>query len=174
MGEVIRLVLWFLFIGGGIALGLYLDSTVCRACVLSTSEHVVSFILGMFLMGLVMVVSKNTGRILSRYGRVGDIPRMKTNRLVKVGPYGCMRHPMHFGLMFFPLSVALITGSFSFIFIVSPVELVIIILLVGTLEEHEAISKFGEEYMRYKETTPFFSLRLSCLKLLFKSHVGDK
>ncbi len=42
--------------------------------------------------------------LLARMGHKGDIPLLETNKLVSTGVYGCMRHPMHFGLLFFPRS----------------------------------------------------------------------
>jgi len=40
------------------------------------------------------------------HGRVvkAIFPRLETNKLVSTGVYDCMRHPMHFGLLFFPWS----------------------------------------------------------------------
>jgi len=115
---------------------------------------------------MVMLISRNTGRFLAKHGREGNIPRFSTNILVTTGMYECMRHPMHLGLLFFPVSFALIIGSPAFITIIAPGEILLIILLVKLVEEPEAQRKFGEVYKSYKKTTPMFSLRKRCLKML--------
>ena len=100
------------------------------------------------------------------------MPRFETNRLVTTGYYACMRHPMHFGLLFFPLSVALILGSVSFILFIAPVEMVFMIAMIKFFEEPEAIRKFGQEYLDYKNRVPMFSLKWNCLKPLFSKKNG--
>ena len=95
--------------------------------------------------------------------------RRETNKLVRSGVYSCMRHPMHFGLLFFPLSLALIAGSVSFIVIIAPLEMILMVVMIKLLEEREAIAKFGEEYVRYMKEVPMFNLRPECLKKLFEA-----
>lgn len=128
--------------------------------------HLVTLIPGIFLLRLTMLISRNTGRFLAKHGREGNIPRFNTNRLVTTGMYGCMRHPMHLGLLIFPVSFALIVGSPAFITMIAPGEMFLIIFLVKLVEEPEAARKFGEAYKSYKKTTPMFSLRKKCLKML--------
>ncbi len=74
--------------------------------------------------------------------------------------------------MFFPLSVALIIGSVGFVCIVSPVEMVLMVGLVLTLEEREAERKFSDAYRSYRKQVPAFNLRLFCLRQLF--HAMDQ
>lgn len=107
------------------------------------------------------------GKELARHGRVGDIPRLETNRLVTSGIYSCTRHPMLFGLMLLPLSFALILGLPTFIFFIAPLEALTILLLVLTLEEKEAYKKFGKAYEEYKKEVPAFPQSMECLKRLF-------
>ena len=133
----------------------------------SPAWHLMSLILGGILLGLVFKAARNTGRTLSRYGRKGDLPRLETNQLVTSGVYACMRHPMHFGLLFLPLALALIVGSPGFVFIISPLEILLMLLLIATLEEAEVARKFGEAYAVYRQQVPAFSLKPACLKLLF-------
>jgi len=115
-----------------------------------------------------MTISKNTGRILAKHGRKGDIPRLETNQLVKQGPYECMRHPMHLGLFLFPLAFAFLSGSVSFIIFIAPLEILIMLIMIFTIEEPEAIRKFGKQYLEYKQQVPMFSFHIKCLKILFK------
>jgi len=116
----------------------------------------------------VIRISKNTGRTLAKYGRKGKIKRMETNVLVRHGVYKYMRHPMHLGLLFFPLSIAFLIGSPSFILIIAPAEMIMMLLLIKYFEEPEAIKKFGNEYLEYKNQVPWFCFNLLCLKELLK------
>ena len=166
MRTKLRIILWIVMIVGGSAASLWLDWRLFRPLFLNPYFHMVTFIAGAVLMRLVIIASRNTGRLLARLGREGDIPRLETNRLVTEGVYGCMRHPMHFGLLFFPWSVALILGSPSFILIIAPLEVLLMIALIKLLEEPEAIQKFGDAYREYQARVPMFSLRPSCLRQL--------
>ncbi len=164
-----RILIWVVFlIGGGIA-GVIIDLRLFPEIFRNSVFHVVSIMLGVSLLMLVLRASKNTGRFLSRFGRKGTLPRMDTNILVTTGIYSCMRHPMHLGLLFFPLSVALIIGSPSFIFIISPAEMILMIILIKLIEEPEAIKKFGNDYRDYKKKVPFFSFQSFCLRMLLEN-----
>ena len=118
------------------------------------------------LLWLVMRISRNTGRLLARLGREGDLPRLETNKLVTEGIYATMRHPMHFGLLFFPLAIALTLGSPSFILIIAPLEMLLMIAMIKLIEEPEAIRKFGDAYRDYQKRVPMFSLRPESLRQL--------
>lgn len=159
--------LWVLFLLGGAGVGLLLDMRLFQHLFLNPYFHVATFAIGLFILGLVMRSGRNTGRTLAKFGREGNIPRMETNRLVTVGIYSCMRHPMHFGLLLFPFAFAFILGSPSFILIVAPLEIILIILLIKFVEERQAIHKFGSVYREYMRQVPFFSLKPKCLKELF-------
>ncbi len=163
-----RLIIWLIMIIGGGIISIYFDSRFFPVLFSNKLFHYVSFVFGVLLMRAVIVVSKNTGRTLAKYGRKGEIKRMETNLLVKEGPYKFMRHPMHLGLLFFPLAFALLLGSPSFILIVSPIEIIFMIIMIRKVEEPEAIKKFGDAYKKYMQTTPSFCIRKECLVELFK------
>lgn len=163
-----RLIIWILFIFGGLALGITIDLYYFPEVWHLWQWHILSFLWGAFLMKIVMTISKNTGRILARYGRNGKIPRMETNQLVKEGPYECMRHPMHLGLFLFPMAFAFLSGSLSFIILIAPVEILMMLILIFTIEEPEAIRKFGKQYLEYKQQVPAFNMHIGCLKALLK------
>lgn len=149
-------------------MGLYLDSILFPALVKNILFHLFTLIMGSFLLYLVLTISRNTGKILARFGRKGDLPRMETNMLVKEGPYKYMRHPMHLGLFFFPLSLAMILGSPSFIFFIAPAELLFMLLIVKLVEEPEARRKFGMDYDQYMKETPGFCFNPACIRVLFR------
>ena len=161
-----RLVMWIAMMVGGIAGGFWLDSLLFPGIHSHWLFHLLSLILGLLLLKFVLTVSQNTGRTLARLGRRGDIPRMETNVLVTDGLYALMRHPMHLGLLFFPLSLALIVGSPSFILIIAPVEMLLMVVMIKTLEESEAIAKFGDAYREYRKSVPMFCVRIACIRAL--------
>ena len=163
-----RITFWIAILLGGALLGIYLDARLFAGYLHDVYFHILTLPMGLVLLYAVMLVSRNTGRILAHMGRVGDLPRMETNRLVTTGVYSCMRHPMHLGLMFFPLSLALILGSASFIMIIAPAEMLLILVMIRFVEEPEAIRKFGDSYIEYMRHVPAFNLKPSCLAMLFK------
>ncbi len=166
---MLRIVIWFVFLVGGGALSLWLDWHWLRSLFLNPLFHLLTLVLGVLLLRMVLRISRNTGRLLARMGREGDIPRMETNVLVIEGVYACMRHPMHFGLLFFPWSVALILGSPTFILFVAPLEMLLMIVMIKFIEEPEAIRKFGDAYREYRSQVPMFNLSRACLRLLLNN-----
>ena len=170
---IIRIVLWVLMLVGGGAAGIWLDLEYFPRLLANPWWHLGSLLLGVLLLRLVFRMSRVTGRTLARHGRVGELPRMETNRLVTSGPYGCMRHPMHLGLMLFPWAVALIIGSLSFVLYIAPLEMVLMVILILTLEEREVSRKFGEAYQAYRRQVPPFNLRPDCLRRLLGLDVAE-
>ena len=166
MSPKARMLFWALLLFGGAALGVWLDLRLFPELFFNPWWHLVSLVLGLYLLKLVRRAAATAGRTLARYGREGELPRFETNRLVRKGPYECMRHPMHLALFFFPLALALIIGSPSFILIVWPLEVLLMLALIKLVEEPEAIRKFGDEYRRYMAEVPGFNLRPDCLRRL--------
>ncbi len=160
--------MWAVMVFGGTAVSIYFDLKYFRDIFFNLPFHIVSFATGFVILQGVLRIAKNTGRYLARNGREGNIKRLQTNKLVTDGFYGCMRHPMHFGLIFFPEALAFIIGSPFFILIVAPAEIIFMLIMIKFLEEKEAVKKFGQAYTDYKEKVPFFSLKKECLKKLLK------
>lgn len=168
-----RILIWAMMLLGGMALSFLMDFQWFRPLLLNTRWHVASALIGFMLLKLVFTISKTTGRTLARYGRTGDLPRFETNQLVTRGPYACMRHPMHLGLLFLPLAIALIVGSPSFILIISPIEMIFMLVMIMVFEEREAYRKFGQAYLKYQASVPPFSVSPSCLKKLLLPQQGE-
>ncbi len=162
-----RIAVWILMIVGGGIVSVYTDLIYFPSLFSNIIWHVASFFIGVALIKSVMTISRNTGKTLARYGRKGEVKRMETNVLVKKGVYLYMRHPMHLGLLFFPLSFAFILGSPTFILFVAPFEALFMIIMIKLMEEPEAIKKFGKDYIDYMKTTPGFCFRKECIKALF-------
>ncbi len=161
-----RWIMWAILIGGGIILSIITDS------ILYKHNFKIGFywqgrLFGLALILLSMLISRNTGKTLAKYGRKGNIPKLETNALVRNGMYSCMRHPMHFGLMLMPFGIAFMMNSFSYVCIYAPVTTVIIIVMVKTIEEKEALAKFGAAYKEYIKEVPAFNLSPKCIAKLF-------
>jgi len=165
---IIRFSLWAIMLLGGIIGGYYIDNILFVDIHSNVLFHIISFLLGVFVLLLVTRISKNTGRTLAKYGRKGEVKRMETNVLAKEGIYKYMRHPMHLGLFLFPVSIAFLVASPSFILIISPIEILFMLIMIKLAEEPEAVRKFGDEYLEYKKQTPMFCLKIDCLKELLK------
>ena len=166
---MLRIVVWIIMIFGGSIFGYYLDYLIFENIHQNIILHIVSLLIGVFLLFLVMKISKNTGRTLAKYGRKGKLKRMQTNILTKQGVYKYMRHPMHLGLLFLPLAVAFLIGSPSFILIIAPIEIIFMLIMIKLVEEPEAINKFGEKYLNYKKQVPWFCFKIKCLKKLLEN-----
>ena len=162
-----------MLVGGSVA-GLWLDSHLFNTWLTNPWIHAFSFVIGLIIFRLVMNSSRNTGKLLARLGREGDLPRMETNKLVSEGYYACMRHPMQLGLLLFPLATAFIIGSLSFVLIIAPLEILLMIIMIRLFEEPQALRKFGDNYLRYREQVPMFSLRKECLRALFRKNDPNK
>ncbi|MEA3351583.1 MAG: isoprenylcysteine carboxylmethyltransferase family protein [Chloroflexota bacterium] len=166
---ILRILIWIIMLIGGGALGIWLDLRWFPNLFSNFIFHAVSLVFGILLLRLVLRVSRYTGRLLARLGREGDIPNMETNKLATTGVYACMRHPMHLGLLFFPWSLALILGSPTFIVIIAPLEIILMLVMIKFIEEPEAIRKFGNEYREYQKKVPMFNLRPSCWRQILKN-----
>jgi len=164
VSVVVRILLWVFMLLGGAIYGIIKDTE--NPLWSSFTFHLLSFIVGYFILVFAFRSAENGGRELKK-GRVGDIPRLETNHLVTTGIYSCMRHPMLFGLTLLPLGTALLIGSPTFIFIIAPFEMIFIIFMVIVFEEREVRKKFKDEYREYASKVPMISFRRECLHKLF-------
>ena len=167
ISTTIRIIVWLILIIGGVIGGIIIDLRYFRDFLFSLPFHIISFIIGLIVLKLSFNAASKGGKELAKSGRVGNIPRLQINKLVTTGIYSKMRHPMLFGLMLLPLSIALIIGSVSFILIIAPIEMIFIAFMVLTLEEMECQAKFGKEYQEYAKRVPAVCLKLDCLRELF-------
>ena len=164
---VIRILIWLFLLIGGATLSLHFDRIHFPELWRSAGFHLLTLPPGLLFLILAFRASAAGGRELARKGREGDLPRLETNRLVTTGIYACTRHPMLFGLMLLPLSLALLLGSPTFLLFVAPAEAIFVLLMILTLEEKEALAKFGEAYRNYRRQTPIVPRTKKCWKKLF-------
>ncbi len=70
---------------------------------------------------------------------------------------------MHLGIGLLPLSVALISGNLAMI-LASGWGLGATFWFVLSIEEPETLRKYKDDYIKYLQKTPAFSLSLKCLE----------
>jgi protein-S-isoprenylcysteine O-methyltransferase Ste14 len=83
------------------------------------------------------------------------IPVMATHKLLIQGVFKYSRNPMLFGTFCAYLGAAILVGSISSMVAVILFTL-LIIAYVKIFEEKELELRFGQEYLDYKASTPFF------------------
>ena len=171
---IFRIIVWVVMLFGGVAGGYYLDYIYFNGIHNNWKFHLISFIIGVWLLRIVMKISRNTGRTLAKYGRKGDVPRLDTNILVTQGPYKYMRHPMHLGLLMFPPAIAFLVGSPSFILLIAPLEIIFMLVMIKLVEEPEVKKKFGKQYEDYIKDKPWFCLRKECINELLRDVPKEK
>lgn len=106
-----------------------------------------------FSLGLWSVVAELT------IGFGTPLPMLPTQKLVIKPPFTYCRNPMTLGTILAGLGLGVVIGSYS--------EIVIVLLLgsglllyVKFMEEKELAVRFGEEYLEYKQKTPFLVPRI--------------
>ncbi|MFX0210999.1 MAG: methyltransferase [Candidatus Hodarchaeota archaeon] len=82
----------------------------------------------------------------------------KDHKLITVGPYSRVRHPMYTTLNLFSISVSLITANLLLILLA--ISVAIPFFWIARAEEDILIEQFGEEYLEYMKITGRFFPRL--------------
>ncbi len=82
------------------------------------------------------------------------VPVMPTQKLLMVGPFKQCRNPMVFGTVTAYLGCSILAGS---LLSATAVILfaILLVLYIKRIEEHELEARFGQEYLDYKQCTPF-------------------
>ena len=175
MSRFFRFTIWIILLVGGIGVSVYLDRYLLHFESLEGSViYYIILGLGSMLFVSAFFSTGNVGRTLAKYGRKAkDLPRMQTDQLVTTGIYTMMRHPMNQTLMIFPMAIAFMIVSPSFIFIVAPLEILFMYILIRTVEEPGTRKKFGKAYDDYCAKTPRFCFKWSCLKALTRNPDHD-
>ncbi|MEN8242300.1 MAG: isoprenylcysteine carboxylmethyltransferase family protein [Chloroflexota bacterium] len=87
-------------------------------------------------------------------GKGTPMPLQATQKLVVQKPYLYSRNPLFFGLINLFFGISILLGSISSVLIVL-LFTVVILLYVKLIEEKELEKRFGDEYLAYKQNTPF-------------------
>jgi protein-S-isoprenylcysteine O-methyltransferase Ste14 len=91
----------------------------------------------------------------------GDVVEdSQSSTLVTGGLYRYTRNPMLLGYGLFMMGVGLLYGSFTTAFILSALLVAAVSLWIKRKEEPELVKRFGQDYIRYREETPFIIPRI--------------
>lgn len=88
--------------------------------------------------------------------RGSPVPVNPPQRLVTTGLYSWVRNPMLLGWIIMLFGVGILLNSISLIFIFTPLFILLNVLYLKAVEEKEMEKKFGQEYVKYKESVPMF------------------
>jgi protein-S-isoprenylcysteine O-methyltransferase Ste14 len=92
-------------------------------------------------------------------GRGTPVPLMATQKLIVQPPYTYCRNPMTLGTIVMYLGVAILFGSVGALLLVMLGTLWLLIY-IKRIEEKEMELRFKQEYLEYKQRTPFLIPRL--------------
>jgi protein-S-isoprenylcysteine O-methyltransferase Ste14 len=88
--------------------------------------------------------------------RGSPVPLNPPQKLVTTGFYSRIRNPMLLGWIIMLFGIGILLNSFSLVAIFAPLFILINVLYLKTMEEKEMEKKFGEEYLKYKQSVPMF------------------
>jgi protein-S-isoprenylcysteine O-methyltransferase Ste14 len=90
-------------------------------------------------------------------------PMLPTKKLIIVGPFKYCRNPMTLGTIIVYSGVVILIGSYTALFVIVIFSLMLIVYL-KLIEEKELEMRFGQDYLEYKNNTPFI-LPISIVKV---------
>lgn len=102
-----------------------------------------------------------TGKLLSLWGLIGvpEIYKQMNGKLVTHGAFSIVRHPTYIAHTLMFSGVFLVTGVLS-TGLLAVLDFILVNLLIIPLEEKELLTRFGDEYKKYKDNVPKFFPRL--------------
>jgi len=103
-----------------------------------------------------------TGWVQFHHARGTPVPIMATKKLLTDKPYSFCRNPMALGAMLLYSGIAVLASSFLPVLAVF-LFAIFVLAYIKLIEEKEMSLRFGDEYLRYKQSTPFIIPRLSSL-----------
>lgn len=89
---------------------------------------------------------------------VGDTKTTKS-RMLRIGPYRYIRHPIYFGILLEELALPLLANTFLSLLMVFSVNAPLLLTRLF-LEEKRSLLKFGESYLSYRRKTGAFFPKL--------------
>jgi protein-S-isoprenylcysteine O-methyltransferase Ste14 len=92
-------------------------------------------------------------------GRGTPVPLMATQVLIVQPPYTYSRNPMALGAIGMYLGVALLFHSLGSVIVVA-IFAAVLLTYIKRAEEQEMAARFGQEYLAYKQRTPFLIPRI--------------
>jgi len=118
-----------------------------------------SFIIGSILLTLWAFLA-GWSAIRFFIARGSPVPLNPPQELVTTGLYAYVRNPMVSGWLSGMFGLGVLLGSITFTFIATPLFALVNVLYIKSIEEKELEKKFGEEYLKYRESVPMFIPRL--------------
>ncbi len=88
--------------------------------------------------------------------RGSPVPLNPPKELIITGLNSWIRNPMLLGWFIMLFGMGILLNSISLILIFTPLFIFINILYLKAVEEKEMEKKFGEQYLKYKESVPMF------------------
>jgi protein-S-isoprenylcysteine O-methyltransferase Ste14 len=101
----------------------------------------------LYVIGFLLMIWALTG-LRNNYQLGGSLPR-DTDRLIIVGPYRFVRHPMYAAVLYISLGLTLLTQSLA-CFAVFCIYLVLILMLIP-VEEQGLQQAYGSQYIAYRQ-----------------------
>jgi len=116
------------------------------------SSNIYYLILGFFLalFGLYLLINCISIFYKKGQGTLMPLSKIHTPHLVIAGPYKYVRNPMIIGVILTVLGEGLIFESLG-IFIFAIIFFIINLIYIPLFEEKGALSRFGQEYIHYKD-----------------------
>ncbi len=84
------------------------------------------------------------------------VPFNPPPQLVTSGPYAYTRNPMLTGVFVLLFGIGLLLGSASLLVIFTPLFILINVWELKAIEEPELLKRLGQDYSKYRESTPMF------------------
>ncbi len=134
-----------------IALGSFLDQWLGWAPILYQPINVV---LGGLLIAVFWLFAIWSIYVQFAVGRGTPVPLMATQKLIVQPPYSYCRNPMALGAIGMYLGVAVLFGSIGAAVLVV-LGAAVLLTYIKRVEEKEMELRFGQEYLAYKQRTPF-------------------
>lgn len=113
------------------------------------------WILGVLLIGAGWALAMWAIYTQITIGRGTPVPLMATQKLIVQPPFTYCRNPMALGTLGLYLGVALLFRSGGSVLVVLA-GMTLLLLYIRLLEEKEMEARFGQAYLDYRRSTPFF------------------
>jgi len=146
-GIIIVLLIPFLLVKSSAAIDAWINLPHFYAGIANRIAGIILAVCGISL-------SQWTIYIQMAVGRGTPVPTMPTRKLIVEGPFTWCRNPMTLGALLAYLGIAVWTGSISALVLVAVIT-TLLLLYLKRVEENELEARFGEEYLEYKQHTPF-------------------
>jgi protein-S-isoprenylcysteine O-methyltransferase Ste14 len=137
---------------GFVGMALYVDKLTGFANIFPKPVNIILsfpiFLLAVFLIGW------SVQNFLGAKGT--PVPFNPPPRLVTKGPYAYTRNPMLTGVFSLLFGFGLFFGSTALLFVFTPIFIFINYWELKSIEEPELEKRLGEDYVKYRKSTPMF------------------